>query len=149
MKIALGCDSAGFALKDRLINVIKGLGYECADYGTNSGESCDYPDFAAAVAEAVASKACERGILICGTGIGMSICANKVKGIRAAVCNDEFSAKATSAHNASNILCIGARVIDGQTAENITELWLTTPFEGGRHSRRLDKITDIENKYFK
>ena len=149
MKIAIACDAAGYALKETVISCIRELGYEYKDYGTYGEDSCDYPDFALLAAEAVASGECRKGILICGTGIGMAICANKVKGVRAAVCGDEFSAKATAAHNDSNVLAIGARVTGRGLAETIVKAWLTTPFEGGRHQRRLDKIADIEKKYFK
>ncbi|MDR1905633.1 MAG: ribose 5-phosphate isomerase B [Clostridiales bacterium] len=149
MKIAIGCDAAGFTLKDTVINCITMLGYEYLDYGAYTEESCDYPDFALAVAEAVSGGKCAKGILLCGTGIGMSICANKVKGIRAAVCNDEFSAKATASHNNSNILCIGGRIVDKNLAEKIVRAWFSVPFEGGRHQRRIDKITEAEAKYFK
>ncbi|MDR1940557.1 MAG: ribose 5-phosphate isomerase B [Clostridiales bacterium] len=149
MKIAIGCDGAGYVLKAAVTDCLKELGYGYTDYGTDSEASCDYPDFAVAVAEAVAAGKCQKGILLCGTGIGMAICANKVKNIRAAVCSDEFSAKATAAHNDSNILCVGGRVVDAETAKKIVGLWLTTPFEGGRHQRRLDKINETESRYFK
>jgi len=149
MKIAIGCDAAGIVLKESVINCITMLGFEYLDYGTYSSESCDYPDFALAAAEAVNAGKCQKAILLCGTGIGMAICANKIKGIRAAVCNDEFSAKATAAHNDSNVLAIGGRIVDKNLTEKIVKAWLTTPFEGGRHIRRLDKITEIEAKYFK
>ncbi|MDR2046702.1 MAG: ribose 5-phosphate isomerase B [Clostridiales bacterium] len=149
MKIAIGCDAAGFILKDTVVSCLARLGHEYFDYGTYNEESCDYPDFALAVAESVAGGKCEKGILLCGTGIGMAICANKVKGVRAAVCNDEFSAKATAAHNDSNVLAIGGRIVDKGLAERIVSAWLSTIFEGGRHKRRVDKIDGIEARYFK
>ncbi|MDR2091397.1 MAG: ribose 5-phosphate isomerase B [Clostridiales bacterium] len=149
MKIAIGCDAAGFVLKETVVNCLASSGHEIMDYGTYGEESCDYPDFALAVAEAVAGGKCRKGILLCGTGIGMAICANKVKGIRAAVCNDEFSAKATAAHNDSNVLAVGGRVVDKSLAEKIVKAWIATDFEGGRHQRRVDKIAEIEEKYFK
>ena len=149
MKIAIGCDAAGYVLKETVIGVLNKLGYKYTDFGTMNEESCDYPDFAIAVAEGVAEKRFDKGILLCGTGIGMAICANKIKGIRAAVCGDEFSAKATASHNDSNVLAVGGRVVDKDTAAKIVHAWLTTPYEGGRHQRRIDKITEVEKKYFK
>lgn len=141
MKIAIGADHGGFVYKKKIIEWLLSKGYEVKDFGTNSAESCDYPLYAKPVAQAVSKGECERGILICGTGIGMSITANKVKGIRAALCSDLFSAKATREHNDSNILCMGARVIDLELALQIVELWLNTPFsEDERHIRRIGMI---------
>ncbi len=141
MRIAIGADHGGYEYKNQIIEMLKNNGYTVKDFGTDSAESCDYPEFAKRVAAAVASKEFDRGILICGTGIGMSIAANKQKGIRAALCSDLFSAKATREHNDSNILCLGARVIDIGLAIQITEVWLNTPFSNEeRHLRRIGMI---------
>jgi ribose 5-phosphate isomerase B len=141
MRIAIGADHGGYEYKNQIIEMLKNNGYTVKDFGTDSAESCDYPEFAKRVAAAVASKEFDRGILICGTGIGMSIAANKQKGIRAALCSDLFSAKATREHNDSNILCLGARVIDIDLAIQITEVWLNTPFSNEeRHLRRIGMI---------
>ena len=141
MKVAIGADHGGYNYKKELIKYIEELGYQTEDFGTYDNKSCDYPIFAKKVASSVADGSCERGILICGTGIGMSITANKYKGIRAALCSDLFSAKATREHNDSNILCLGARVIDLQLAKDITSIWLNTPFsEEERHVRRIKMI---------
>ncbi len=141
MKIAIGADHGGYEYKESIKSTLQAKGYEVIDFGTNSNESCDYPLFAKAVSKSVVSKECDRGILICGTGIGMSIVANKFKGIRAALCSDEFSAKATREHNDSNILCMGARVIDKDLALKITAIWLETPFSNEeRHIRRINMI---------
>ena len=142
--IAIGCDHAGFDLKKDVIKLLKEKNYEVIDLGCD-GESVDYPVIAKKVCEKVADGSCEKGILICGTGIGMSIAANKVKGIRAAVCSEHFSAKYTRLHNDSNVLCMGARTIGAGLALELAEIFVTTEFEGGRHQRRLDLITDIEN----
>lgn len=139
-KIVLGCDHAGVEYKNRIIEFINAKGFETLDVGTFTTESCDYPIIAKDVAKKVASHEFDAGILICGTGIGMSITANKVKGIRASLCSDKFSAQATRAHNNSNILCMGARVIDIDLALEIVDIWLSTEFEGGRHQRRIDMI---------
>lgn len=141
MKIALGADHGGFEYKNKISDLLKKEGYDVTDFGTYSKESCDYPVFAKKVAEAVSTGVCDRGILICGTGIGMSITANKFKGIRAALCSDTFSAKATREHNDSNILCMGERVITFDKAEEITRIWLETEFSGEeRHIRRIGMI---------
>ena len=141
MRIAIGADHGGYEYKNQIIEMLKNNGYTVKDFGTDSAESCDYPEFAKRVAAAVSSKEFDRGILICGTGIGMSIVANKQKGIRAALCSDLFSAKATREHNDSNILCLGARVIDIDLALQITEVWLNTPFSNEeRHLRRIGMI---------
>ncbi len=141
MRIAIGADHGGYEYKNQIIEMLKNNGYTVKDFGTNSAESCHYPEFAKRVAAAVASKEFDRGIFICGTGIGMSIVANKQKGIRAALCSDLFSAKATREHNDSNILCLGARVIDIRLAIQITEVWLNTPFSNEeRHLRRIGMI---------
>ncbi|MGM0471011.1 MAG: ribose 5-phosphate isomerase B [Bacillota bacterium] len=143
MKVALGSDHGGYELKEVIKEYLEKTGIEYKDFGTYSTESVDYPDFAIPVAEAVANEEFERGILICGTGIGMSITANKVEGVRAALCHDLFSARATRAHNNSNVLTMGDRVIGKQLALEIVKVWLDTEFDGGRHERRINKITDI------
>lgn len=144
MKIAIACDHGGFELKQVIINRLNEQGYEVKDFGCYSCESVDYPDYAYPVAKSVADKEYDRGILICGTGIGMSIAANKVKGIRCALCHDVFSAHATREHNDSNVLAMGARVIGAGLAIDIVDTWLKTEFTGGRHSSRIEKITAIE-----
>jgi len=139
VKIAIGCDHAGVDLKRTLLHsVLKE--HEVTDVGANSKESVDYPDIAKLVAHAVACGEVERGILICGTGIGMAMAAGKVKGIRAARCSEPYSAEMSRRHNNANVLCFGARVIGSGMAEKIVEKWLSTPFEGGRHARRVGKI---------
>ena len=149
MKIALGSDHAGIRLKPVLIDYLIKNGYDFKDFGTYSTGSCNYAEYGAKVAEAVASGEYDRGILICGTGIGMSIVANKVPGIRCAHCHDTFSAKATRLHNDSNIIAFGERVIAAELMLDIVELFLTTEFEGGRHIDRLNTIKEIEQKYSK
>ena len=149
MKIAIGCDHGGFQLKGEIISYLKEEGYEVQDFGTYSAESCDYPDYAIKVAESVASKENELGVIICGTGIGVSIVANKVPGIRAALCSDTFSAHATRQHNNANILTMGQRVVGIGLALDIVKTFLTSEFEGGRHERRIEKIKQIEEKYNK
>lgn len=149
MKIALGADHGGFELKEDISSYLKSSGYEVVDFGTYSKESCDYADFSLKVAEAVAGKECRFGILICGTGIGISIAANKVPGIRAALCSDTFSAHATREHNDANILAMGARVVGPGLALDIVKSFLGAEFEGDRHIERIDKITAIEKKYNK
>lgn len=146
MKIAIGCDHAGTALKNEILPVLKELSVEWINFGTDTEESVDYPDFGEKVSEAVSSGKVERGILICGTGIGMSIVANKFPGVRAALCSETFSAKMSRLHNNANILVLPGRVIDTDKAIEIVKVWFTTPFEGDRHQRRLDKITAIEAK---
>ena len=143
--IAIGCDHAAIDLKQTIMAHLDEQGIEYINLGTD-GDPCDYPDMAKAVAEKITSGECEKGILLCGTGIGMSMAANKIKGIRAAVCSDEFSAKYTRLHNDANILCMGARVIGAGLAIELTDIFLSTGFEGGRHQRRVDKITALEGK---
>ena len=142
--IALACDHAALEMKQMVKDLLDELGLEYKDFGTYTAESCDYPVFAARAARAVASGECDRGIVICGTGIGMSIAANKVPGIRCALCGDPYSAELTRRHNDSNMLAMGARVIGIEVARRIAQVWLTTEFEGGRHARRVDLITRIE-----
>ena len=149
MKIAIGCDHGGFRYKKTLVDFLKKNGHEIVDFGTNSEDSCDYPDFALPAAESVANGNCDKGILICGTGIGISIAANKVPGIRCAHCHDVFSAKATRLHNDANMIAFGERVIGQGLMLEIVSAFLTTDFEGGRHVGRIAKITAIEEKYSK
>jgi len=145
--IFIGADSAGFSLKEEIKVHLTELGYEVVDFGTDSEASCHYPIFASLVCEAVQkSPDTSYGILVCGTGIGMSMCANKHKGIRAAVCSDTFSAKMTRRHNDANVLCLGARVIGSCLATDIVDIFLENEFEGGRHKTRVDMMSDIENK---
>lgn len=144
--IAIGCDHGGFALKQEIMKYLDEKGLEYKDYGTYTEESCDYPIYGEAVGRAVASGECERGIIICGTGIGISIAANKIRGVRAAVCQDCYSAEMTRRHNDANILSMGARVLGSGLALKIVETFLNTPFEGGRHARRVNLITELENK---
>ena len=146
MKIAIGCDHAGVAMKHEILPLLEELNIEWEDMGTKDEESCDYPDFGAKVAESVSKGNVERGLLICGTGIGMSIVANKFPGVRAALCSEDFSAKMSRLHNDSNMLVLPGRVIDINTAISIVKSWIVTEFEGGRHQKRLDKITAIEKR---
>ena len=145
MKIAIGCDHAGPELKEEVLAYLDEIGVEYVDLGVQKGEKCDYPDKAKEVCAKVTGGECDLAVLICGTGIGMSMAANKVKGIRAACCSDYFSAKFTRAHNDANVLCIGARVVGAGLACELIKVFLDTPFEGGRHQRRVDKIHEIEN----
>lgn len=145
MKIALGADHGGFGLKEEIKRHLEEKGdYELEDLGTFDEASVDYPDYGAAVARQVASGQAERGILVCGTGIGISIAANKIKGIRAALCSDVFSAKMSRRHNDANILALGQRVIGPGLALEIVDAWLAEKFEGGRHQRRVDKLMALE-----
>lgn len=139
MKIAIGADHAGVQAKSRLGELLRKAGHEVTDVGTQGEESVDYPDFAQAVARDVGSGRAERGLLVCGTGIGMSIAANKVPGVRAAKVNDPYEARMARAHNDANVLCLGARVVDPSVMDEIVRTFLETPFEGGRHARRVDK----------
>jgi len=144
MKIALGSDHGGFQLKETVKAWLLDKGHEVADKGTFDEKSCDYPDYGEAVARDVAAGNADKGILVCGTGIGISISANKVAGIRAAVCGDTFSARMSRLHNDANILALGQRVTGPGLALDIAEIWLSTDFEGGRHQNRIDKIARIE-----
>lgn len=146
MKIAIGSDHGGKNLKDIIVNNLITNGYEVIDVGCYTLESVDFPGYAKSVADLVVSKKAELGILCCGTGIGMSIAANKINGIRAAVVSDGFSAKATREHNDSNVLCLGERVLGSGLALNIVDIWLTTEFAKGRHQKRIDMVTELENK---
>jgi ribose 5-phosphate isomerase B len=146
MKIALGADHAGFALKEQIKHHLAAAGIAVDDRGTASTESVDYPDFARAVGDEVAQHQADLGILVCGSGIGMAIAANKVPGIRAANVTDEYQAQMSREHNDANVLALGARVLQPQQALTIVDKWLQTPFAGGRHSRRVEKITEIEKE---
>lgn len=145
MKIVIASDHGGFELKQHIMAYLDKLGYEYTDFGCYSTESMDYPDIAFPAAQAVASGEFDRGILICGTGIGVSICANKVRGIRCALCGDVLSAELTRQHNDSNMLAMGGRIIGVETAKAIVRTWLSTEFLGGRHLRRVEKIAEGEN----
>ena len=144
MKIALACDHGGYLLKKEIISLLKDSGYEIEDFGCYSTESVDYPDYAYPAAEAVATGKADRCIVICTTGIGVSICANKVKGIRCALCTSEFQAEMTRRHNDANALAMGAQTVSAETAWKIVQKFLGTEFEGGRHMRRVQKIMDYE-----
>ncbi|MBQ2995864.1 MAG: ribose 5-phosphate isomerase B [Oscillibacter sp.] len=144
MKIALGCDHGGYALKEQIKTWLGEMGHECADFGCHSTESCDYPEFGAAAAKAVASGECEKGIVVCTTGIGISIVANKVKGIRCAHCADCLQAQLTRQHNDANMMAIGAGFTGPNMAKKMVEVFLTTEFEGGRHQRRVSGIMALE-----
>ncbi len=143
--IAIGCDHAGVEMKKAVIEALSEKGFEFKDMGTD-GEPCDYPVMAEKVCNEVLAGNCEKGILICGTGIGMSIAANKINGIRAALCADSFSTRFTRLHNNTNVMCMGARTLGQGLACELAEIFLTTGFEGGRHQRRIDLITEIEKK---
>lgn len=146
MKIGIGCDHAGFELKEEIISLLNDIGIECIDYGTKGPQSVDYPDFGEKVSEAVGKGMIDRGVLICGTGIGMSIVANKFPGIRASLCNDLFTARMSRLHNDANILVMGGRIIGKDLAKEIVRVWFSTDFEAGRHANRLGKILKIEGK---
>lgn len=146
MKIAIGSDHGGYDLKEQVKTWLQEMGHEVEDFGCYSKESCDYPDFGAAAARAVASGQCEKGVVICTTGIGISMTANKVKGIRCALCGDPWSAEMTRRHNDANMLAMGAGVVGLQLARQILEAFLTHDFEGGRHQRRVDKLMALENQ---
>ena len=145
MKIAIGNDHTAVELKNHIKEFLENKGYDVTDFGTSSEERTDYPIYGYKVARSVADKKFDFGILICGTGIGISLAANKVKGIRAAVCSEPYSARLTRAHNNANIIAFGARVVGPSMAEMIVEEFLTTEYEGGRHQKRIDMISDIEN----
>ena len=143
--IAIGSDHGGFALKQEIMKHLEERKLEYIDFGTYSSDSCDYPQYGAAVGRAVASGSCERGILICGTGIGISISANKIHGVRAALCGDCFSAEMTRRHNDANIVALGARVVGSGLALKIVDTFLDTEFEGGRHARRIEQMMALES----
>jgi ribose 5-phosphate isomerase B len=145
--IALGADHAGFELKEALKAWLIDQGYQVLDYGAHSTESVDYPDYAAQVAEAVANQKVERGLLVCGTGIGMAMAANKVPGVRAAFCPDLYTARMSREHNDANVLTLGGRLMGPEMALDILRMWIETAFAGGRHQRRVDKIGGIERQH--
>jgi len=147
LRVAIGADHAGYAMKEELKDVLREEGIEFLDVGTMNGdESVDYPDFAEAVARKVASGEFDRGVIVCGTGIGVAIAANKVRGIRAANCNDTVCARLSREHNDANVLTVGSRIIGPAVAREILKTWLRADFEGGRHSRRINKISEIEER---
>ena len=149
MRIVLGCDHAGWELKESLKEWLIQQGYQIQDFGTHSPDSVDYPDYAVQVAEAIASGKAERGVLICGTGIGMAMTANKVPGVRAALCSDLYTARMAREHNDANVLTLGGRLTGKELASEILEMFLKTEFAGGRHSRRVEKIREIEERFSK
>ncbi len=149
MRIGLACDHGGFELKEELKSFLSSIDMEQIDFGTFSEDSVDYPDFGILVAEKVSSGELDRGILICGTGIGMSILANKVPRVRATLANDLYSSRCSREHNDSNILVMGGRIVGRDLAKEIVKIWLNTPFAGGRHQRRLEKIEALEKEKFK
>lgn len=147
MRIAIGTDHRGFSLRQKIADLLTRLGHETVEAVCCSGpEPVDYPDVAASVASKVSSGECDRGILICGTGLGMCIAANKFPGVRAAPCHDDLTAELSRRHNDANILCLSADLLGERLIDRMIELWLSTAFEGGRHARRLEKITDIERR---
>jgi ribose 5-phosphate isomerase B len=146
MKIAIGSDHRGFEVKRRIISLLQRLGHEVLDFGPAGSESVDYPDFAFEVARAVRDARVDRGILICGTGIGMCIAANKVPGVRAAPCHDSITAEMSRRHNDANVLCLSADLLGGELLDRMVRIWLETEFEGGRHARRVDKIARFETE---
>lgn len=146
MKIAIGNDHVAVDLKNHITKYLEDKGYTVVNFGTESTDSCDYPVYGEKVGRAVADGECDLGILICGTGIGISLAANKVKGVRAAVCSEPYSARLTRQHNNANIIAFGARVVGSAMAEMIVDEFLNAEYQGGRHQRRVDMITDIENR---
>ncbi len=145
MRIAVASDHRGFTLKGKVLTLLGELGHETLDLGPNSPESVDYPDFAASVARAVSQGDVERGILICGTGLGMCIVANKFPGVRAAACHDHLTAEMSRRHNDANVLCLSGDLLGDRLVNGVVEIWLKTEFEGGRHARRIEKIARLEN----
>ncbi|MEN6497272.1 MAG: ribose 5-phosphate isomerase B [Thermoguttaceae bacterium] len=146
MRIAVGCDHRGCAIRSKLIDLLERLGHEVVDMGTKECVSVDYPDIACQVARLVGEGKVDRGILVCGTGIGMCIAANKVPGVRAAPCHDDLTAEMSRRHNDLNVLCLSADMLGERLIDRMVEIWLTTPFEGGRHARRLEKIAALERE---
>jgi ribose 5-phosphate isomerase B len=146
MKIALGSDHRGFVARRRIASVLQKAGHEILDLGVENKESCDYPDFAYSVGRAVAEGRAERGILVCGTGIGMCIAANKIAGVRAALCHDSLTAELSRRHNDANVLCLSGDLLGEELMDRMIKLWLEVEFEGGRHARRLEKILDFEKR---
>jgi len=146
MILAIACDHAGFELKENIKKTLENEGHNVEDFGCYNTESCDYPDFAHTLCKALLEGTCERGVLICGTGLGMSYTANRYKGIRAALCTSVEMAEMARAHNDANVLVMGARIIDGSLAKDILRAWMETPFDGGRHLRRIHKIDGIDEE---
>ena len=144
MKIAIASDHRGYQIKGKILSLIAELGHQAVDMGTDSPESVDYPDFAAKVARSVSTSEVERGILICGTGMGMCITANKFSGVRACTCHDDLTAEMSRRHNDANVLCLSADLLGDRLVNRMVELWLKTEFEGGRHARRVEKISRVE-----
>lgn len=147
MKIAVGSDHRGFAVKAKIIGLLQNLGQDVLDDGVFSTDSADYPDVAAIVAERVSKREIDRGILICGTGIGMAIAANKFSGVRAATCHDDLTAEMSRRHNDVNVLCLSADMLGERLIDRMIEIWLKTEFDGGRHARRIEKITELEHRH--
>jgi ribose 5-phosphate isomerase B len=148
MKVAVGSDHRGFHVKRKIVELVQRLGHELVDFGATTEDAVDYPDFAHQVARAVARGEVDRGILICGTGIGMSMAANKVHGVRAALCHDDVTAEMSRRHNDANVMCLSADLLGARLIDRMIEIWLHTDFEGGRHARRVEKIKRIEEGLF-
>ena len=146
MRIAIGSDHRGYELKSKLVSLLESGGHTVEDVGAESAQSVDYPDYAAIVGEKVSAAVVDRGILICGTGIGMAITANKFAGVRAAPCHDELTAEMSRRHNDLNVLCLSADMLGEKLVDRMVEAWLKTDFEGGRHARRVEKISNLERK---
>jgi ribose 5-phosphate isomerase B len=146
MRIAVGSDHRGYSVRSKLVELLRGLGHEVEDVGTFTDDAVDYPDIAALVAEKVACQKADRGILVCGTGLGMCIAANKFVGVRAAPCHDDLTAEMSRRHNDANVLCLSADLLGERIMDRIIETWLSTPFEGGRHARRVEKICALEQQ---
>jgi ribose 5-phosphate isomerase B len=146
MRIAIGCDHRGYHLKGKLISLLHGLGHDAVDVGCDSVNSVDYPDYAAGVCRLVSKAEADRGILVCGTGIGMAITANKFRGVRAATCQDELTAEMCRRHNDVNVLCLSGDMLGERCIDGMIEIWLNTEFEGGRHARRVAKIAELEQE---
>ncbi|WDI40069.1 ribose 5-phosphate isomerase B [Bremerella sp. P1] len=149
MKIAIGSDHRGYEVKAKIIELLSKLGHESVDCGAHDCNSIDYPDIASAVAEKIVSGEVDRGILICGSGIGMAITANKFPGVRAATCHDDLTAEMSRRHNNVNVMCLSADLLGERLIDRMVELWITTEFEKGRHQRRVDKISDVEKRFSK
>ncbi len=146
MRIAIGTDHRGFSIRSKVVELVERLGHEALDMGTFSPQAVDYPDIAAEVARRVSHGEVDRGILVCGTGLGMCIAANKFPGVRAAPCHDDITAEMSRRHNDSNVLCLSADLLGERLIDHMIEIWLNTPFEGGRHARRVGKITELEHE---
>lgn len=147
MRIAIGTDHRGYAIHNKVVDLVRRLGHEVVDVGTHAEDPVDYPDIASAVARMVSRGEVERGILMCGTGLGMCIAANKFPNVRAAPCHDDLTAEMSRRHNDLNVLCLSADMLGERLIDRMIEIWLATPFEGGRHARRVEKITSLEREY--